>query len=178
LLELSLHIIDIIENSVRAGADKIYIKIEENKKKDIFSITIKDNGKGMDNTFLHKALDPFTTTKKDKKVGLGLSLLKAAAQRCGGNMEIKSSAGGGTEIKADFVLSHIDRQPLGDINETMMILVTGYPQIDFVLSHRKDNKQVHWDTSRINKYVGDATRSSPRVIKFIKRDIKNKYKDF
>lgn len=178
MLELSLHIIDIIENSVRAGADKIYIQIEENKKKDIFSITIKDNGKGMNKTFLNKAFNPFTTTKKDKKVGLGLSLLKAAAQRCGGDMEIKSSPHKGTKINADFILSHIDRQPLGDIIETVIFLVTGYPQVDFVLSHRKDNKQLQWGTSRINKYIGDATRSSPRVIKFVKRDLQNKYKDF
>ncbi|MFO7889091.1 MAG: ATP-binding protein [bacterium] len=177
MLELSMHIIDIIENSVRAGADKIYIKIDENKKKNIFSITIKDNGRGMDKIFLKKVFDPFTTTKKNKKVGLGLSLLKAAAQRCGGDMIIKSSPENGTELKADFVLSHIDRQPLGDIIETMVVLVTGYSQVEFILEHRKNNKRLQWNSSKITKYLGDTIRSSPKVIKFIKHDLQDKYKE-
>jgi len=178
LLELSLHIIDIVENSVRAEADKINICIEEEIKRDFLTIKIKDNGNGMDRNLLKQALDPFTTTKENKKVGLGLSLLKEAAVRCGGDLMITSSPESGTELKADFIRSHIDRQPIGDIIETLIVLVTGYPQVDFFFSHRIDDKSIEWDTSRIHEQCGDIMRSNPKVINFIKNDLRKMYNNF
>ncbi len=178
MLELSLHIIDIVENSVRADADEIFIQIEEDTEKDYLSIHIKDNGKGMDEQLLKDSSDPFTTTKKNKKVGLGLSLLKEAAVGCGGDMVIESNPGKGTELRADFIRSHIDRQPIGDIVKTIIILVTGYPQVDFFFSHRRDDKSIQWETSRINKHLGDVIRSNPKVINFVKNDLREMYKKF
>lgn len=173
-----MHIIDIVENSVRAHADEIFIGIDENKENDFFSIEIKDNGKGMNRKMLKKAFDPFMTTKSNKKVGLGLSLLKAAAKRCGGNMVINSSPRQGTELKANFILSHIDRQPLGNIAETLVVLVTGNPEVEFIFLHKKNGKSVRWNSSRITKYIGDIIRSSPKVINFIREDFKKMYRNF
>lgn len=173
-----MHIIDIVENSVRAHADEVFIGITENKEEDFFSIKIKDNGKGMDKKMLKKAFDPFMTTKSNKKVGLGLSLLQAAAKKCGGDMGVNSSPGQGTEIKANFIHAHIDRQPLGNIVETIVVLVTGNPEVEFIFLHKKNGKSIKWNSSRITKYVGDMIRSSPKVINFIREDIKKMYMDF
>ena len=171
MLELSMHILDIVENSVTAGASEISLCIEENKKKNILSIKIEDNGSGMDEVMLNKALDPFTTTKKDKKVGLGLSLLSNAAHGCGGDMRIDSLPGKGTTIKAVFGLNHIDRQPLGDIIETMIVLIVGHSEVEFIFQYIKDGNLFSWDTRKIQGRFGDVYRSNPEVLDFIRNEL-------
>jgi len=178
MIELSMHIMDIVENAVRAEANKIYISINENTKKDAFSIEIKDNGRGMNKKMQKKAFDPFITTKPEKKIGLGLSLLKAAAKRCGGDLIITSSPGKGTKVKADFVLSHIDRQPLGNIVETIVVLITGNPEVEFIFLHKKNGESIKWCSSRITKNVGNKIRTSPEVINFVKEDFRKIYINF
>jgi hypothetical protein len=137
--DLSLHILDIVENSIRAEAKNIKIKITENLEKDLLSIEIEDDGKGMDEEMVKKALDPFITTKPGHKVGLGLPFLAQAAKIANGNLFIKSKVGKGTKIKAVFQYSHIDRQPLGDIKETLMTLITGNPKVNFIFIYRKNS---------------------------------------
>ncbi len=136
--DLSLHILDIVENSIDAGADRIEILIEENIARNRLTIKVKDNGKGIDRKVLHKVLDPFYTTKKVRKVGLGLSLLAQAAREAAGNFKIKSTKGKGTEVVACFAYNHIDRKPLGNMCDTIMALIgTKGNDIDFVYRHCK-----------------------------------------
>ncbi|MCL6638130.1 MAG: ATP-binding protein [Firmicutes bacterium] len=123
--ELSLHILDIARNSIEAGADEIEIRVRENTGEDNLRFSVIDNGPGIKRELLPVITDPFFTTKEKKKpVGLGLSLLKAAAERCDGGITINSEPGKGTEVTASFRHSHIDRMPLGDLPSTITVLIT------------------------------------------------------
>lgn len=135
--DLSLHILDIVENSINADAKNIHIKVEEDEERDLLIMEINDDGKGMSQEMLKKVLDPFFTTRTTRKVGLGLSLLAQAARASGGDIEIKSEEGYGTRVKATFGYTHIDRQPLGEIEETLKILVLSHPEINFVYEHKR-----------------------------------------
>ena len=149
--DLSLHILDIVENSVRACAKKIEIKIIDEKKKDLLTIEIIDNGKGMDEKTLKNVLDPFFTTRNTRKIGLGLSLLAQSAEESGGSIKIESKPGKGTKVKATFGYSHIDRKPLGDIHESLKVLIAANPDINFIYEYQKDNVNYYMDTKEIKK---------------------------
>ncbi len=149
--DLSLHILDIAENSIAAAARRIEIKIDEDKDKDLLTIEIIDDGKGMDPKALKKALDPFFTTRKTRKVGLGLSFLAQAAKESGGKIKLNSKEHEGTTVKATFRLSHPDCKPMGDINETIRVLVAGNPGIDFLYEHKKNNSLYCFDTRETSK---------------------------
>jgi len=140
--DLSLHVLDIVENSIRAGAKDVEIRIDEGAKKDRLVIVIQDDGTGMDVSTMEKALDPFFTTKSVRKVGLGLSLFREAARAAGGDMVIQSEPGKGTWVKATFQHSHVDRQPLGDMVKTLEILIIANPDVRFRYYHR-ENGEVH-----------------------------------
>jgi len=144
--DLSLHILDIAENSIAAEARKIEIIITEETDKDLLTIEIKDDGKGMDEKSVKKALDPFFTTRKTRRVGLGLSFLSQAAEESGGKMELKSIPNEGTTTRATFCLSHPDCKPMGDMNETIRTLVVGHPEINFIYEYRKDNSIFRFDS--------------------------------
>lgn len=146
-----MHILDIVENSIRAYAKKIEIKIIEEKKKDLLTIEIIDDGKGMDEKTLKNVLDPFFTTKNTRKVGLGLSLLAQSAEESGGSIEIESKPGQGTKVKATFGYSHIDRKPLGDVHESLKVLITANPDINFIYEYQKDDVGYRLDTKEIKK---------------------------
>lgn len=147
--DLSLHILDIVENSIAARADKIELRITEDKQRDLISVEVIDNGIGMDQETVKKALDPFYTSKTVRRFGLGLSLLSEAAKAANGNLSINSKKGEGTRIKADFQYSHIDRKPLGDIRETIIALVMGNPEMDFIYVHKKNTHSSHFETRKI-----------------------------
>jgi len=170
--DLSLHILDIVENSVAARADKIEIRISEDKKKDLLSVEVIDNGTGMDKETRKKALDPFYTTKTVRRFGLGLSLLSEAAKAANGYLSIKSERGEGTKIKADFQYSHIDRKPLGDIGQTILTLVIGNPEIDLIYVHKKNSHKYIFDTKKIKAQLKEAPLNSPDGIRKIKEDLK------
>jgi anti-sigma regulatory factor (Ser/Thr protein kinase) len=127
--ELSLHILDIIENSIRAGASIIAVGITENVVEDLLEITVEDNGSGL-NIPVQDALDPFHTTKDGKRTGLGLSLFRAAAEQAGGNLAIEKSDLGGVAVRVSMNLSHIDRRPLGDLAATLSSVVCTNPDLD------------------------------------------------
>lgn len=169
--DLSSHILDIVENSIRAGASLIEIECVENTRNDLFSIFIKDNGKGMDSQELRLALDPFYTTKKIKKVGLGLSLLSQAAQEAGGRLTVESASSGGTGVLASFVISHLDRKPLGDLVATLVILVVAYPHLDFSFSYIKDEDSFLFDTREIKKVLENVAINEPQVTGFIRKEL-------
>ncbi|MFZ3085723.1 MAG: ATP-binding protein [Candidatus Hydromicrobium sp.] len=146
-----MHILDIVENSIRAHAKKIEIKIIEEKKKDLLTIEIIDDGKGMDKKTLKNVLDPFFTTKNTRRVGLGLSLLAQSAEESGGSIKIESKPGQGTKVKAVFGYSHIDRKPLGDVNKSLKVLIAANPDINFIYEYQKDNANYYLDTKGIKK---------------------------
>jgi len=147
--DLSLHILDIVENSIRAKATRIEIKVIEDTRKDLLTIEIIDNGQGIDEATAKKVLDPFFTTKATRKVGLGLPLLSQSARESGGDMEIASEVGRGTRVKATFGYSHIDRKPLGNMATTLKTLVAGNPEVDFIYEHKNDELEYRLDTREV-----------------------------
>jgi anti-sigma regulatory factor (Ser/Thr protein kinase) len=173
LKELSLHILDIAENSVNAGSTKIEISVVENLYKDELVITIKDNGRGMDPEKLKNIADPFITSRTTRKVGLGLPFLKAAAEACDGRMEINSKLGVGTEVTVKFRLSHIDRMPLGDLKSTWLNLLVGYPNVNWVLLYRKNDRSFLLDDQPIKELLKEIPMSDPQVIRYLKNEMEN-----
>lgn len=169
--DLSLHILDIVENSITAGANRIEIRILEDIEKDIFSIEIKDNGKGISEENLKKVADPFYTTRKTRRVGLGLSLLSQSAKEAGGEISITSGEDMGTVVCAHFKHSHIDRKPLGNIVDTLIVLIAGNPDIDLLYKHRRNDNTYSLDTAFIKSKLEGVPINSPEVIELIKKDI-------
>lgn len=170
--ELSLHILDIVKNSVKAGASVIEIIIDEDIEKNLLTIKITDNGCGMSKEFLKRVKDPFSTTRTTRKVGMGISLFEAAAVQCGGKVDITSELGKGTEFTAVFEYNHIDRAPLGDMAGTMQTLISGSPGIDFLYRHTKCAKTFTFDTKEIKQVLGDVPIDTPEVLSWINDFIK------
>ncbi len=168
MLTLADHILDIAENSVRAGAKLIQIFIEEDSSNDLLTIEITDDGHGMGEEMLQKVLDPFYTTKTVRRVGLGLPLLRDAAERSGGAFQVKSEEYQGTTVKATFGLHHLDRQPLGAIINTIIILIISNSDIDFFYKHRHNDRQFDMDTREIRKEIEDVPINHPEIIKYIR----------
>jgi hypothetical protein len=165
--ELSLHILDIVQNSIFASADSIEIEIEEDSERDALVISIRDNGWGIPKEYLSRAVDPFYTSRETRKVGLGLSLLHQAAVQSGGYLDVSSEEGKGTEVRAFFKHSHIDRMPLGDIAKTMGVLIVGNPQIDFSYYHRVEGNEFEFDTRSLREQLDGIPLNDPHVIGFI-----------
>ncbi len=165
--ELSLHILDIVQNSIKAGASKIEIHIDEDTNKNKLSISIKDNGCGMSEEFLKKVRDPFTTTRTTRKMGMGISLFEAAAVQCGGAMDIKSEVGVGTTLSVWFEHDNIDRAPIGDMASTMVTIVSGSPEIEFVYKHTYNGKSFAFETEQIREILGDVPLDTAEVLAWI-----------
>ncbi|MCL2820005.1 MAG: ATP-binding protein [Oscillospiraceae bacterium] len=166
--ELSLNILDIAQNSISAEASEIEIYINEDYISDRIIICVKDNGKGMSEDFLKTVEDPFITTRTTRKIGLGISFLKEAAEITGGSMEIISELGAGTTITAVFVLSHIDRQPIGNLTETIITLVTLNPGINFIFRYRVNEEEFIFSTKEVKEQIGDDTPlDSPSIVVFL-----------
>ena len=136
--DLSLHILDIVENSRNASASRVEIRIDEDTARDLLSIDIKDNGRGMDEEARARALDPFGTTRTTRRIGLGLPLLAQAARECGGGLLLVSAPGEGAEVRAEFRLSHPDGKPLGDLAATLAAIAAGRPELDLRFEYRRD----------------------------------------
>jgi hypothetical protein len=154
LKELSLNILDIVQNSIRAQADSITIEVDESETNDLYRIMICDNGQGIPVEILKDVTDPFVTTRTKRRMGLGLPLLKYHAELTGGSMAITSETGKGTVVIADFLYGHIDRQPLGDIAGTLVILIASNEKIEFSYSHRTDKGQYDFSTRETKEYLG------------------------
>lgn len=171
MLELSLHILDIAENAVRAQAKAVRITLTEDPEKDRFILEIRDDGNGMTEDELKRVLDPFYTTKKVRRVGLGLPMLAQAAENAGGCFEIESKPGEGTTVTVAFQLNHIDRQPLGDAPGTLVTLIMGNPDVRFVYCHRRGQAEYILDTDEIKKEIEDVPINHIEVLKFIRQDV-------
>ncbi len=147
--DLSLHILDIVENSIRAEANRVEISVVEDEEKDMLTLKIEDNGKGMKKEILSRAAQPFFTSKLGRRVGMGLALLAQAAREANGKFEIASTPETGTRIKATFLYSHPDRKPLGDIAATLETLIVGNPGVDFLYERRIGGTSTRFDTREV-----------------------------
>jgi signal transduction histidine kinase len=173
--DLSLHILDIAENSIAAHADRIKIHINEDTQNDKLSLFISDNGTGMDRKTKKKVLDPFFTSKTVRNVqfGLGLPLLFESARAANGGLSIKSRKGKGTQVRVWFQLSHIDRKPIGDMRQTLITLILGNPDVDFEYVHNKDGRSYRLDTAEWRARLGDIPLHTPEIMNLLKEDLKN-----
>ncbi len=165
--ELSLHILDVAENGITAGAGRIEIRVQENRGADRLTITVRDNGRGMPPEKASNPEDPFITSRTTRRVGLGLSLLAAAARRCDGDVAVAATPGQGTEVKAHFRHSHIDRAPLGDVAGTLSMLILGNPHIDFVYAHTVDGEEFTLDTRELSDSGTDL--NDPGTLRHLER---------
>jgi signal transduction histidine kinase len=161
--ELSLHILDALENSVEAGAKHIDLLIQESLERDSLTITVKDDGHGMAEEFAQQVLNPFVTTRTTRHVGLGLPLFAAAARRCNGDLKIQSTRGVGTTVVASFQLSHVDRAPLGDIAGSLMAVILSDRAVDVAYTHRVEGRDFGLDTADVRRELGDVPLSQPAV---------------
>lgn len=165
--ELSLHVLDVAENGISAGADHIAIEVIEDREQNRLTLHIADNGRGIPRDQIDRAIDPFYTSRTTRRVGMGLSLLNAAARQCGGHMWIDSETGKGTRIKAEFVHDHIDRAPLGDMAATMISLIMGSPGVDFEYRHESDGREFVLSTREVRAALGGRPITDPEVFQYI-----------
>ena len=161
--EISLHILDVLENAVEAGASRINVTIEENLKADALVIEITDNGKGMEQELISRVLDPFFTSRNTRHVGLGLPLFLAASRRCEGDLVIRSTPGKGTGVRATLRHSHIDRAPLGDVASSLIAILLSERPVDLDYIHRVDSRDFRFDSSEIRRELENVPLTHPRV---------------
>ena len=168
--ELSLNILDIVENSVKAEAKIVYIDVIA--KDNVLTISIKDDGKGMSEEFLSRVTDPYTTTRTTRKVGMGLPFLKMEAEMAGGTFDIRSKLGEGTVVTTTFTIDHIDRPPLGDLGETMSTLISNGDEVDYVLQFVFKDTDFVFDTRELKAQLDGVPMDEPEVLLFIKNYIR------
>lgn len=171
--DISLHVLDIIQNSIVADASLIEISIDEDKISDRLSVTIKDNGKGMSKELVETVTDPYTTSRTTRKVGLGIPLFKQNAERTGGGLTISSELGKGTTLCATFIPSNIDCLSMGDIAGVIALTVSGNPSIDFIYNHRINGNLYSFNTKEIKEVLGDISIGEPSVSKYLKEMIQS-----
>ena len=165
--ELSLHLLDVAQNSVSAGAERIDLTLEEDGAR-CYRLTIADNGCGMSPEFLAQVTDPFTTTRTTRKVGLGLPLLRMTAEQTGGSLEIESRVGEGTTVTALFHGSHIDCPPLGDLSGTVALLIQGAPDVEWTWKRTTPKGTYTLDTRQLREILGpNVPLSEPSVALWI-----------
>ena len=166
--DLSFHILDVVENAVAAGATRVRIAVNENERRDVLTIRVADNGRGMPPEVQRRALDPFFTTGR-KRTGLGLPLLAQAARQSEGDLALESAPGKGTTVVARFRYSHLDRQPLTKMTQTMITLVVGHPEVDFGYRHRRNGRDFVFASGPYFRKVGRAAGVDPRVLGTMRR---------
>lgn len=182
--ELSLNILDIAQNSVSAGAKNILISLEEDAA-GILTLTVTDDGKGMEPEMVRNVTDPFCTTRTTRKVGLGIPLLKLASEQAGGSLSIVSVSEKtdplhcGTTLRATFDTNSIDFTPLGDVTDTMVVLIQGHPEIDYLYQHSAPQGTVRLDTKEIRAVLGDEISLSEfEVLEWIRSSLEEQYQAF
>lgn len=166
--ELALHLLDIAENSLAAGARNISITVEESLAADRLRMSVEDDGAGMDAGMVARVIDPFVTSRTTRKVGLGIPLLKAAAEACQGGLTICSTLGKGTRLDVDFQRSHIDRMPLGDLAATFLTLCATAPDIHWVFCYRVDQAEFIYDDAPIKAELVDIPLTEPSVLALVR----------
>jgi hypothetical protein len=177
--EISLHVLDIIENSIAANSTLIKVEIDINKRDDIIKIRVEDNGKGIDKELMEMIQSPFYTSKKErkKKVGLGIPLFKMSANNCNGYFRINSEKGKGTSIEVSFQYSHIDRQPIGKLYDLVLTTITTTENADFIYRINNNGKEFIINTKEIKQELGNVPINHPEVINFLKEYVKQGFEE-
>ncbi len=170
---ISDHVLDIVQNSVRAKATLIEIIVEEDKKSNLYNLTINDNGCGMSREVLEQAVNPFFTSRTTRKVGLGLPLLKQNAEATGGSFKIYSEPGKGTEVKAVFQLGHLDRPPMGDIWNTWFLNLLSHPGIRWIYRHSTEVGFFEMDSAELLTMLEGVSLQQKEIKQAIVEMIKN-----
>jgi hypothetical protein len=170
--EISLHILDIAENSLRAGAQNVEILVARDRAQDLLKIDVGDDGNGMDAETLARVRNPFFTTKQ-KKTGLGIPLLAQAAEQAGGGLTIDSAPGSGTRVTVTFQWSHIDRPKMGAMADTLLTIIAGHPELDMVYEERVDGDVFRLDTREIKNELDDVPINSPAVLEALRGMLKD-----
>lgn len=177
--ELSLNILDIAENSVKAGATLVTVSLTQTGN--VLTLEITDDGCGMDAETVRRVTDPFYTTRTTRKVGLGLPLLKLEAEQTGGTLTITSRTAAqcpenhGTTVRTTFHTDHIDCMPLGDVTATLVTLIQGHPQQELAFSHRTATGTVTLDTRQLRTVLGDVPLDTYEVLKWIEGYLREQY---
>ena len=167
--DLSLHILDLVQNSVKAGASLVEVRIRDSAKDDVIAIEISDDGCGMDESLLRSVTSPFTTTRTTRKVGLGIPMFMANAEGSGGSFSIQSRVGEGTRVRGTFGRSHIDRPPMGDIQGTMLTLVLGTPKYpDYRMDYETDDTSFTFDTREMRRALDGLPLDLPEVVSWMR----------
>jgi anti-sigma regulatory factor (Ser/Thr protein kinase) len=161
--ELSLHLLDIVQNALEAGASRVQIIVSEDSQRNRLTIAVEDNGRGMDAETLARVSDPFFTTRKTRHVGLGIPLFKAAAQRCAGDLTITSQLGQGTRVMAEMQRDHIDRAPLGDVKSTLLSMLLMAGSADIRYEQRFDDCTFVLDTKEMREALDGVPLIHPQV---------------
>lgn len=170
--ELALHLLDIAENSIAAHAKTIQIAVEEDLQNDRLKMQVSDDGDGMDANMVARVIDPFYTSRSTRKVGLGIPLLKEAAEACNGGLQIISNPGFGTGLSVDFQHSHIDRMPLGDLAATILTLCISAPWVHWVFRYRVNGEEFCFDDQPIKDELGDIPLCEPSVLAYLRESLK------
>lgn len=175
--EIALHILDLVQNSIRAKATVVEITVAESQKDNFLRIGINDNGTGMPKEVLERVTDPFFTSRTTRNVGLGLPLFKQLAEQCNGHLKIASEEGKGTRLISSMELDHIDRQPMGDIAGVLVMLLQSNPAIRFIYSHQTDDGTYAVDTAEVRDILGLNGSIAPGILKHMKEMIRENLDD-
>lgn len=169
--DFSLHILDLMENSFEAGAKTIRVYINENINDDLLEIILEDDGRGMSQDLCQRVLDPFYTTKKVRRVGLGLPLFADRARETEGTISIDSRLGKGTKINGTFSWSHWDRPPLGDLLTTIIVFIQGHPDLDVIYQHTVNEKSIEFNTIKYREILKDIPFDSQEVLEYFHEEL-------
>jgi len=169
--DLSLHLLDIVQNSITAGASLITILLDEQPLSNTLTLSVSDNGRGMTAEQVAKVTDPYFTSRTTRKVGLGIPLFKQSAETSGGQLVITSSIGEGTTTTAVFGYNHIDRLPIGNMPNAIMLLVSSNPAIDFIYTCRYNNEEYIFDTKEVKETLEGTPLNHPTIIKYLEEMI-------
>ena len=171
--ELSLHLLDVAENSISAGAQRIRIVVSEDTELDLLQMSVEDDGRGMSSEMVKQVTDPFVTSRTTRKVGLGIPLLKFAAESCNGHFKISSEQGKGTKLFVEFQRSHIDRMPMGDLTTTILHLIIANPHINWVFEYSYNGSLAVFDDTLIKEELGDIPMTEPDILNCLKEMIES-----
>jgi len=175
--ELSLHLLDIAENSIAANASEIRVSVIESSLLDLLQMSVQDNGKGMDAETAAQVVDPFYTSRTTRKVGLGIPLLKEAAEACNGFLTLQSEPGVGTRLDVQFQRSHIDRMPLGNLADTFIQLLVMNPSIHLVFLYKVDDREFNMDYAEIQEALDGVSLTEPPVLNTIREMVETGIRD-
>jgi hypothetical protein len=171
--EIALHLLDIAENSAAAESRNISVHVQEDLVHDRLMASVVDDGRGMNAATVEQVQDPFYTTRTTRSVGLGIPLLKLAAEQAEGSFSLQSEPGQGTWVEAEFRRSHIDRMPLGDLSATFLTLLISHPQVDWTFLYRvtsgnKDSREFLFESADLKRELGDISLTEPEVLTFLR----------